>query len=196
VDIREEIAGRLATAQAEAARLVTEAHATAERIRREAYQEGLQAGRSTAQQQLREELEGRLATAWPALHAAAAGLERERTQALKQFERDVVRLAVGIAGRLVRRELRTSPEIPLTLIREALELAASCSRLAVHLSPADCDTLREPLAQLTTSHNGTRAIQIVPDPAIASGGCLVHTEFGVIDQQIETQLERIEKELL
>jgi flagellar biosynthesis/type III secretory pathway protein FliH len=38
-------------------------------------------------------------------------------------------------------------------------------------------------------------VQLVSDETITRGGCRVHTEFGVIDQQIESQLQRIEAEL-
>jgi len=47
-------------------------------------------------------------------------------------------------------------------------------------------------AQLATA--GT--IEIVGDASVSLGGCRVHTEFGVIDQQIESQLARIDEELL
>ena len=36
---------------------------------------------------------------------------------------------------------------------------------------------------------------IVADDAVSPGGCCVKTKFGVIDQQIESQLRRIEEEL-
>ena len=37
--------------------------------------------------------------------------------------------------------------------------------------------------------------EIVADPAITLGGCRVETRFGIIDQQFEAQLKRIEEEL-
>ena len=37
---------------------------------------------------------------------------------------------------------------------------------------------------------------IVPNENIAQGGCFVETQFGSIDNSIESQLKRIESELL
>ena len=37
--------------------------------------------------------------------------------------------------------------------------------------------------------------EVTPDAAISQGGCRVQTRFGAIDQQIESQLKRIEEEL-
>jgi flagellar biosynthesis/type III secretory pathway protein FliH len=36
---------------------------------------------------------------------------------------------------------------------------------------------------------------VVADPQVSLGGCRVETRFGVIDQQFEAQLARIEQEL-
>jgi flagellar biosynthesis/type III secretory pathway protein FliH len=38
--------------------------------------------------------------------------------------------------------------------------------------------------------------ELVADPQISAGGCRVETRFGVIDQQFESQLARIEEELV
>ena len=37
--------------------------------------------------------------------------------------------------------------------------------------------------------------EVTPDAAVSQGGCRVETRFGTIDQQIESQLQRIEEEL-
>jgi len=36
---------------------------------------------------------------------------------------------------------------------------------------------------------------VASDPSLSAGGCRVETRFGTIDQQIESQLQRIEEEL-
>ena len=46
-------------------------------------------------------------------------------------------MAAAIARRVIRRELTRQPEIPLALVREALELAAGSAQVRIHLNPAD-----------------------------------------------------------
>ena len=48
--------------------------------------------------------------------------------------------------------------------------------------------IHQPLAQLGK-------VQILPDPQISAGGCRIDTDFGNVDQRIETQLDRIAQEL-
>jgi flagellar assembly protein FliH len=195
VDLSDELHARLETARTEVARLVADARDAADRIRREAHQQGLQLAREAAHQQSREELARCLETALPALDRAVASIEREKAQHLQHCERHVVRLAIAIAERVIRREVSRSPEITLELVREALELAAGSEQITVHLHPSDYETLHDSLSQLTAGRSGTKPWDIVADPQLAPGACLVKTEFGVIDQQFQTQLARIEEEL-
>jgi flagellar assembly protein FliH len=196
VDLSDELQTRLSAAEAEAARIVEDARANADRVRQEAAQQGLHAAREAAHQQAREELAARLETALPALRQVIESLEHARAEQLRQGERHVVRLAIAIAQRLVRRELRQAPDIPVSLIREALELASNSDRITLHLHPRDHQSLHDQLARLTALPDGARPCEVVADPAVEPGACVVQTEFGTIDQQFQTQLTRIEEELL
>lgn len=195
VDLTAELHARLEMARTEADRLIADAREAVDGIRREARQQGLQQAQETARQQSREELARCLDTALPALDRAVASIEREKAHHLQQCERHVVRLAIAIAERVIRREVSRTPEITLELIRESLALAASSEQITVHLHPADYETLHDSLSQLAARHSGTKPWDLIADPQLTPGACLVKTEFGVIDQQFQSQLARIEEEL-
>ena len=38
-------------------------------------------------------------------------------------------------------------------------------------------------------------IEVIPDPEISLGGCIVRSMHGLIDQQLETQLQRLVEQL-
>jgi flagellar assembly protein FliH len=67
--------------------------------------------------------------------------------------------------------------------------------VTIRLSPADEQTLRRQVEQLVAAFSPLATVRMLADPAIAPGGCRLHTEFGVIDKQLSTQLERIKEEL-
>jgi flagellar assembly protein FliH len=100
-----------------------------------------------------------------------------------------------MAGRIVRSELQRRPEITLTLVREALELAAGSPGIRLHLNPEDHKTLGTQVSSLISAMSGIGSAEIVSDATISRGGCRVETRFGTIDQQFESQLKRIEEEL-
>lgn len=195
IDASLEVRSQLDTARNEASRMLKEAREQADGIRQDAEREGVCQATRTIKKQVRLEVDQRLETALPALEAAVRSIGCEKAQHLRQCEAHVVRLATAIAERLVRRELGRAPDIALELVREALDLAAGSERIKLHLNPADYETLGEQADQLTARLSETTATEIVANPAVSSGGCLVETEFGDIDQQFETQLARIEEEL-
>jgi flagellar assembly protein FliH len=91
--------------------------------------------------------------------------------------------------------LTAHPEITLTLVREALELAAGSAQVRIHLHPDDRAALGDQVQLLIREMSGLGSAELVADAAVTRGGCRVETRFGVIDQQFEAQLARIEEEL-
>ena len=181
----------LDTVRAEAARIVAAARREAEAIRQDAQREGHQAAMQAVEQMVARQL----ATVLPALRQVIQDIQHAKQAWLTHWEASAVHVSAAIAGRLIRRELADQPEITLTLVREALELATGSSQLRIHLNPDDhkaigsqVDTLVNELATLTTA-------EVVADDEITRGGCRVETSFGIIDQQFEAQLKRIEEEL-
>ena len=127
--------------------------------------------------------------------ALEKGIEQTRLQWMAHWEQNLVRLATQIAARIVRRELKSQPDIPLDLIREALELASGQGTVTLHLHPDDHTSLGNRIENLAGQIGRLGPTNIVADDSITKGGCKVISQFGEIDQQIESQLARIEREL-
>lgn len=185
----------LAGVRAEAAKILTQAQQEAAAIRKRAEAEGRRAGQAAVEHMVREQVARQMATLLPALRQAAEEIRHARHAWLAHWQQRAVLVAAAMARRILRRELTHPPQLALELVRESLELAAGNPRLRIRLNPADhaavapqAQTLAEQLAPLAAS-------EIVADPDIGPGGCRVETQFGVIDQQIETQLARIAEEL-
>jgi flagellar assembly protein FliH len=104
-------------------------------------------------------------------------------------------LACAIAQRIVRRELKQQPELSAPWIAEALRMCAGSAEITLRLNPADHATLGAQATKLALEFHPAAPAKIVADDSITPGGCRVETEFGSIDQQIETQLERVAEEL-
>ncbi len=179
----------------QAAQIVAQAQEEAAQVRRQAEEQGHQAAVQVAQRTLLVELDKQLKTLLPAIQQAIEGIHQAKQAWVQRWEENAVRLSVAIAARLVRRELNHSPEITLQLVREALELAAGSNRVKLHLNPKDHQTLGEQVKKLASEIGKLAPTDIVADATVGPGGCRVSTEFGEIDQRIETQLARIEKEL-
>ncbi len=177
--------------RSEAARIVVKAHEESESIRKSAEKQGRQAAVGAVEEIVRKQL----STVIPALKQAAQNIQDARHAWLSHWEAGTVHLAAAIARRIIRRELHEQPEIPLTLIREALELAAGSSQMRILLNPLDHQSLGNQARMLVDEVSPHIQAEITADAGVTPGGCRVETQFGVIDQQFEAQLQRIEEEL-
>jgi len=175
----------------EAARIVAKAQQEAEAIRRQAEQQGRQAAIDSARQLMQQELQ----TLLPALRQVISEIQHAKQAWLRHWEAAAVHVAAAIAKRVIRRELSQSPQIALTLIREALELAAGNAQLRVRVNPEDYKLLGNDVDLLVREMSGLAQVEVIADAEISRGGCRVETRFGLIDEQIEEQLRRIEEEL-
>jgi flagellar assembly protein FliH len=177
--------------RSEAAKIVLAAQQDALAVRQQAERQGRQA----AMQAVEELVGKRLATVLPALRQAVQDIQHAKQAWLRHWEAAAVHVAAAIARRVIRRELTQQPDIPLGLVREALELAAGSSQLRIRMNPEDHQALGAQVGMLVGELSKLADAELIADPEITRGGCRVETRFGSIDQQFEAQLQRIEEEL-
>lgn len=185
--------------RAEAAQVLVRAKQDAVTVRQKAEQEGRRQAQTAIEQMVearaQELVAGQMQTLLPALRQVIQDLHHARQTWLSHWERSAVHVAAAIASRLIRRELSQAPEITLALVREAMELAAGSPQIRVHLNPQDHQSLGPQVQALFRELATVGTPELIADPEISAGGCRVETRFGVIDQQFEAQLARIEEEL-
>ena len=194
-DMTDKAKDYLGETRRQAAEILTKAKQQAAQIAEQARQQGQQTALREAQTALQAKLDQQIETLLPAMEEVVRGLQCSQQSWLKHWEGQTVHLAAAIAEHVIRRELQHTPEITLDLVREALELAMGGGKVRVHLNPEDHETLGDRIPAVAGRISNLAPTDIVADPDIQPGGCRVVTEFGEVDQQIETQLARIQEEL-
>ena len=185
----------LDTVRAEAAKIIAQAQTEAVALKKKAEMDGHRDGMASVGKMVEERLGKELNTLKPALLQAVEEIRHAKQAWLQQWEQSAIHVAAAIAGRLVRRELTQRPDVPIALVREALELAAGSAQLKIRLNPTDHANLHDQVQSVVRELTPLADAELIPDPQITAGGCRVETRFGVIDQQFESQLARIEEEL-
>ncbi len=110
-----------------------------------------------------------------------------------QVERELLSLVIAIVKQLVRREVKSDPNLIIGVVREALSILPVNSRnvrLMVH--PEDAELIREIYA-LGDSELGW---SLVEDPVINRGGCKVVTETSQVDATLDSRLASLIAPLL
>ena len=183
--------GYLDKVRSEAVAIVAKARQEAAVLKKQAEEEGHKAGMRSVEQFV----EKQLTTALPALKQAIQEIHDAKQAWQRHWEATAVHVAAAIAKRVIRRELSNDPTITLSLVREALQLASGSSQMRIHLSPTDHAALGGQVDMLVKEFSTLSEAELIADERITPGGCRVETKFGIIDQQIESQLKRIEEEL-
>jgi flagellar assembly protein FliH len=194
-DMSDQAEEYLEAIRAEALKIVEEAQQEALTVRAQAELAGRQAAEAAIERILDEKVARQMKSLIPALAEAVKQIDDSRQEWLQAWETRTVRLACAIAQRIVRRELKQQPELSAPWIAEALRMCAGSAEITLRLNPADHATLGAQATKLALEFHPAAPAKIVADDSITPGGCRVETEFGSIDQQIETQLERVAEEL-
>ena len=176
------------SANVEAGQIVEAARAMARQIESDAEQ-NRQATLTAARQQgyeqgLRE---------W---NAAVVAANTARDKYLSDSMPELISLAIRIAGKIIGGELQTNPEAIVDIARQSLQSAGRGHSLTLRVSAAEAEMVRRRVSVLREAAGPNRSVEIVADAAIPAGGCVVETEYGVIDARLETQLRCMEEALL
>jgi type III secretion protein L len=129
-------------------------------------------------------------------HAAVEEANAVRDRRMAESEPELVRLAVRIAEKIIGEELRLNPQTTVSIARQCLQWLRREKSVVLRVSPAEIDLLRERIDSLREAAGPHRSIEVIADPAISCGGCIVESEYGVIDARVETQIRGMEEILL
>jgi flagellar assembly protein FliH len=189
----------IADAQAERARLIAGA---AEKGREDGKTQGIAEGRKAGAQQGREaamkEYKAKVDAIVATWTAATAELTAARESMLSEARTDLIRLAAGIAEKIVKRHVQVNPETVVDQLEAVLRVVMHASELVVAVNPDDRGVLAEAVPELLARFDGVKHVALVDDAGLARGSCVVRTRQstgssggGEIDASIATQLERI-----
>ena len=141
------------------------------------------------------QLGAQLETLIPALKTMIDRLELAKQAFLQRWEQSAVKIAETIAAKAINRQLPDMIDVPIRLLREALELGTGSTSVLIRLNNEDYAALKPQIDLLIQEMMRSVQTEIVSDATISPGGCILETPHGTIDNRIESRLVRIEEEL-
>lgn len=166
---------------------VDEEHEAARRLdqsRREAYMEGVAAGRQQAEEHFRPAVQGVAET--------LASLARLRENMREETLQDLVRLAISVAARVIHREISLDPDALGGLIQAALAKVQSREINRVRMHPTLETLVRKVLEQAGAPKN----LVVMADASLKPAEVVFETAQGILDASVDTQLREIERGLI
>ena len=155
-----------------------------EQVRREGFNEGLAAGRTQAEEQIRPAIDG--------IARTIGELARMRGVVRQEASEDLVHLAVSIAARVIHRSVAVDHDALAGLVSAAFAKLQSREIHRVRLHPGMENLVQKCLDQC----DSPRKLMLVPDPALKPGELFFETSQGALDASVDTQLREIERGLI
>lgn len=152
---------------------------------REAHQRGFAEGKALGREQAAAELTPMM----DRLGRTLSDLSSLRPRIRSEAEKDLLKLSIAIARRVLHRELTLDPESIEGLIKVALDKLQSRELCRVRVHPDQEAALKSSLERFSNSQN----IELLADPTLQCGDVLFETSHGTLDASIESQLREIER---
>jgi flagellar assembly protein FliH len=110
-----------------------------------------------------------------------------KSQIFEKTEPSLIALVESIVKKVVSEELRVNPELILNVIRNALQKLTEFYKIEIKVSPSDAEFIRDNKDTLV-SEFGVQSLEVTSSDSISSGGCVIETDYGLIDASLETKL--------
>lgn len=158
--------------------------------------EAYKKGRLDAEQDFKREIE-KIKSEYASLTAlfqnAVNQLIDKREKIWQESELEIIKLILTVSSKMVGDEISNNgKDVIKYVVKEALSHVSGKKLVAVRLSPDDAKKINLLEEMKLADPN----IKILEDGTITSGGCIIETDFGSIDCQIETRWEEIRKTLV
>lgn len=121
-------------------------------------------------------------------------IKKENQKLLDGLTREALELVYEIVKKMVGEAFEASDEALAEMIRQGLQ-ASMGERITVFLNPKDYKKLKGQEAKLLTSLHGTQVLQLKPLETVKEKGCLIESELGSVEADLENQLKTIKKTL-
>ena len=129
------------------------------------------------------------------LHDLTTQLAHDKERLLEELQPHLVRLAITIARRIVAAEIRQDRRVIERTVKAALEDLACHGELHVRVHPDDQPVVQDILQTDETLLGRLSNLRVIGDSSIERGGCIVESDYEIIDADIPTQLAQIHRSL-
>jgi flagellar assembly protein FliH len=167
------------------------------RVRRRAeeigFEEGFRKGQEQGKMQAAERLKAELAEIQQELEQLTQAILEQRKQLLHEAEWEICELALDVARRVVKDEVRFNRNVVANIAKEAIRRVVDKESVRIRVNLEDVPQVRAIREELLMLVDGIKHLEIVDDRRVPIGGVTVETASGTIDSRLETQFDEISR---
>lgn len=121
-----------------------------------------------------------------------ARLEEEFSRVYKELEKKIIPLALRTARKIVSKEIELSPSTIVNIVSSDLKGVSQHKNITIFVNKKDLDWLESARPQLKKILEGAESLVIRERTDVEQGGCVIETEVGIINANIENKWKILE----
>ena len=119
-----------------------------------------------------------------------------RNEVFEYIAPDILEISVNIAKTIIKKELDSDPQVLINTIVDVLKTVSKNEpKITIKVRPQSIQFIKDTIPNITYQYGIDSKINIIADPSIEEGGCVLQTNNGIVDASIDTQIEIIKKTL-
>ncbi|MCH9625124.1 MAG: Yop proteins translocation protein L [Chlamydiales bacterium] len=118
-------------------------------------------------------------------------LKKEIENVRKEIENSIVPLALTAVKKIVGRELETHPETIVDIVSTALKTVSQHRKISIYVHPSEQELVEKKRSEIKQLFDHLESLSIVAREDVQPGGCIIETEAGIINAQLENQLQAL-----
>ena len=163
----------LKTVEQEAHEFKLQTAADGEIIKEQAFKEGFQEGLVSLNKHL-------------------LALDEELKVLRGEIQQKILPLALKAARKVIGEELRLHPDRIVDIVLNSLKPVTQHKKIVIYVNKADLDLLEHSKSKIKKIFEHLESLSIQERNDIEPGGCMIQTEAGIINAQLENQWQALE----
>lgn len=160
-------------------------------IQQKAYEEAYQLGLQEGRQKAFDDVSGQISVQMDEFTNLLNTLANIKTEVMTYNESHMIKLLYHMASRLAQTHLEENNESMIDVIRTAVGLAQDEENITVSVAPAQLEFIEELKKQTGREFEFLKKIKFQPNDTVTPGGCIVETNYGVVDSRIQQRIQQL-----
>ena len=157
--------------------------------KKQGYEAGFEDGFNKGKEAAKEEFSPVLET----IKHLVEELSGFRKEMYYKVEREMIEMVIALTKKIIHFEFSTHEDAVQDMIRLAVHSVLDRESMVIKIHPTDKEYAESFLPELHHMYSEIKNITIVKNSGIERGGCIIETNFGVIDARIENLEEQIDR---
>lgn len=120
-------------------------------------------------------------------------LEQEISKVRKDLEQVLLPVALKAAKKIVGREIELSENTIVDIVASSLKAVSQHKKITIYVNKKDLEPLEKNKGRLKDIFENLEVLSIRERSDVARGGCVIETEGGIINAQLENQWSALER---